>query len=157
MFIMLMNEWSPLLTLNPVCLLPMKLRCRRLRNAHAVDACPAWDSTRTPTILLGCWIRWYLPWHALSLLESIVSQCVRYLSKQLAAIFQSESETNNSIKRMKCLCSVVVANPTARARNAINSCVKEAAIDWLVDASIWNDRSFCNTTMFLAKEVLIQV
>ncbi|CAF3834606.1 unnamed protein product [Rotaria sordida] len=49
--------------------------------------------------------------------------------KQLAAIFQSEAGTNIRSKAMKCLCTVVEADPTVLARNDIKSCVKVGLTD----------------------------
>ncbi len=49
--------------------------------------------------------------------------------KQLAAIFQSEAGTNIRSKAMKCLCTVVEADPTILARNDIKSCVKVGLTD----------------------------
>lgn len=71
--------------------------------------------------------------------------------KQLAAIFQSESASNLRSKAMKCLCTVVEADPTILTRNDIKSCVhvgltdksisvREAAID-LIGRYIGNKSS----------------
>ncbi|CAF2128528.1 unnamed protein product, partial [Rotaria magnacalcarata] len=49
--------------------------------------------------------------------------------KQLAAVFQSEAGTNIRSKAMKCLCTVVEADPTILARNDIKSCVKVGLTD----------------------------
>ena len=49
--------------------------------------------------------------------------------KQLAAIFQSEAGTNIRSKAMKCLCTVVEADPAVLARNDIKSCVKVGLTD----------------------------
>ena len=49
--------------------------------------------------------------------------------KQLAAIFQSEVGTNIRSKAMKCLCTVVEADPTILGRNDIKSCVKVGLTD----------------------------
>jgi cohesin loading factor subunit SCC2 len=49
--------------------------------------------------------------------------------KQLAAIFQSEAGTNIRSKAMKCLCTVVEADPTVLSRNDIKSCVKVGLTD----------------------------
>lgn len=49
--------------------------------------------------------------------------------KQLAAIFQSEAGTNIRSKAMKCLCTVVEADPTVLARNDIKSCVQVGLTD----------------------------
>jgi cohesin loading factor subunit SCC2 len=49
--------------------------------------------------------------------------------KQLAAVFQSEAGTNIRSKAMKCLCTVVEADPTILARNDIKSCVQVGLTD----------------------------
>ncbi|CAF3563603.1 unnamed protein product [Rotaria sp. Silwood2] len=49
--------------------------------------------------------------------------------KQLAAVFQSEAGTNIRSKAMKCLCTVVEADPTILGRNDIKSCVKVGLTD----------------------------
>ena len=49
--------------------------------------------------------------------------------KQLAAIFQSEAGTNIRSKAMKCLCTVVEADPTVLVRNDIKSCVQVGLTD----------------------------
>ncbi|CAF5022632.1 unnamed protein product, partial [Rotaria sp. Silwood1] len=49
--------------------------------------------------------------------------------KQLAAVFQSEARTNIRSKAMKCLCTVVEADPTILGRNDIKSCVKVGLTD----------------------------
>lgn len=49
--------------------------------------------------------------------------------KQLAAIFQSEAGTNIRSKAMKCLCTVVEADPTILSRNDIKSCVQVGLTD----------------------------
>lgn len=49
--------------------------------------------------------------------------------KQLAAIFQSEAGTNIRSKAMKCLCTVVEADPSVLARNDIKSCVQVGLTD----------------------------
>ena len=49
--------------------------------------------------------------------------------KQLAAIFQSEAGTNIRSKAMKCLCTVVEADPTVLSRNDIKSCVQVGLTD----------------------------
>ena len=49
--------------------------------------------------------------------------------KQLAAIFQSEAGSNLRSKAMKCLCTVVEADPTILARNDIKSCVQVGLTD----------------------------
>ncbi|UJR32054.1 hypothetical protein I4U23_019522 [Adineta vaga] len=49
--------------------------------------------------------------------------------KQLAAVFQSEAGTNIRSKAMKCLCTVVEADPTILGRNDIKSCVQVGLTD----------------------------
>ena len=49
--------------------------------------------------------------------------------KQLAAVFQSEAGTNIRSKAMKCLCTVVEADPSILARNDIKSCVQVGLTD----------------------------
>ncbi|CAF1034937.1 unnamed protein product, partial [Didymodactylos carnosus] len=49
--------------------------------------------------------------------------------KQIANIFQSEAGTNIRSKAMKCLCTVVEADPTILSRNDIKSCVQVGLTD----------------------------
>ena len=49
--------------------------------------------------------------------------------KQLAAIFQSEAGSHLRSKAMKCLCTVVEADPTILARTDIKSCVQVGLTD----------------------------
>ena len=49
--------------------------------------------------------------------------------KQLAAVFQSEAGSNIRSKAMKCLCTVVEADPSILARNDIKSCVQVGLTD----------------------------
>jgi cohesin loading factor subunit SCC2 len=49
--------------------------------------------------------------------------------KQLAAIFQSEAGSHLRSKAMKCLCTVVEADPTILARHDIKSCVQVGLTD----------------------------
>lgn len=49
--------------------------------------------------------------------------------KQLAAIFQSEAGNNLRSKAMKCLCTVVEADPSVLARNDIKTCVQVGLTD----------------------------
>jgi cohesin loading factor subunit SCC2 len=49
--------------------------------------------------------------------------------KQLAAVFQSEAGTNIRSKAMKCLCTVVEADPTILGRHDIKSCVQVGLTD----------------------------
>ena len=49
--------------------------------------------------------------------------------KQLAAIFQSEAGSNLRSKAMKCLCTVVEADPSILTRNDIKSCVQVGLTD----------------------------